>query len=81
MIINHYATPEEVARAVAKEAFVRPSERGWAHIAVSGGSTPRLLFELLAQEPLRSAVRWDKVHLYWVDERCVPPPTPRATTA
>lgn len=78
MIVNHYSTPEEVARAVAKEAFVRPSERGWAHIAVSGGSTPRLLFELLAQEPLRSAVKWEKVHLYWVDERCVPPTDPES---
>lgn len=62
----------------SQEAFVRPSERGWAHIAVSGGSTPRLLFELLAEEPLRSAVRWDKVHLYWVDERCVPPTDPES---
>ena len=73
MIYRHYATPEAVARAVAEEAFVRPSREGWVHIAVSGGSTPRLLFELLASEPLASSVQWDRVHLYWVDERCVPP--------
>ena len=76
MIPYIYATPEEVARAVAEEAFVRPSQEGWVHIALSGGSTPRLLFSLLAEEPLRSAVRWDRIHLYWVDERCVPPTAP-----
>ena len=37
--------------------------------AVSGGSTPKLLFDQLAA----SAFRWDRVHLFWVDERCVPP--------
>ena len=33
MIYRHYATPEAVARAVAEEAFVRPSREGWVHIA------------------------------------------------
>jgi 6-phosphogluconolactonase len=37
--------------------------------AVSGGSTPKLLFDTLAA----SGLRWDRVHLFWVDERCVPP--------
>ena len=78
MIYRHYSTPEAVARAVAEEAFVRPSREGWVHIAVSGGSTPRLLFELLASEPLASSVQWDRVHLYWVDERCVPPTDPES---
>lgn len=45
---------------------------GEASLAVSGGSTPRLLFEQLA------ALRfdWSRVHLFWVDERCVPPGDP-----
>lgn len=41
----------------------------FATLAVSGGSTPKLLFQQLTA----SAMRWDKVHLFWVDERCVPP--------
>ena len=43
-----------------------------ASFAVSGGSTPRLLFEKLV------ALRfdWSRVHLFWVDERCVPPSDP-----
>jgi 6-phosphogluconolactonase len=38
-------------------------------IAISGGSTPRLLFSALA----RSSFDWRNVHFFWVDERCVPP--------
>jgi 6-phosphogluconolactonase len=43
-----------------------------ATLAVSGGTTPRLLFQKLA------ALRfdWSRVHLFWVDERCVPPADP-----
>lgn len=41
----------------------------FATLAVSGGSTPKLLFQQLTA----SRFRWDKVHLFWVDERCVPP--------
>jgi 6-phosphogluconolactonase len=40
-----------------------------ATLAVSGGTTPKLLFQKLAAAPFR----WDRVHLFWVDERCVPP--------
>lgn len=43
-----------------------------ASFAVSGGSTPRLLFEKLVT--LR--FDWSRVHLFWVDERCVPPSDP-----
>jgi len=42
-------------------------------IAVSGGSTPKALFRLLAEEEYSSAIPWETIHLYWVDERCVPP--------
>ena len=76
MILHHASTPHAVALAVAERAFVAPSQAGWVHIALSGGSTPKLLFELLAQEPLRSQVNWQRVQLYWVDERCVPPTDP-----
>src|SRR5271157_1113852 len=40
--------------------------------AVSGGSTPRFLFQQLA----KSHFGWNHVHLFWVDERCVPPTDP-----
>ncbi len=42
------------------------------HIALSGGSTPKIVFDELASRHL-SKNEWRKVHLYWGDERCVPP--------
>jgi 6-phosphogluconolactonase len=44
----------------------------FATFAISGGSSPRLLFQKLAAMKFR----WDHVHLFWVDERCVPPGDP-----
>jgi 6-phosphogluconolactonase len=43
--------------------------KGRATFAISGGSTPRLLFSRLAA----SGFDWSNVHIFWVDERCVPP--------
>ncbi len=66
-------TPEEAADACA--SFVAESldktlqSQPHATIAISGGSTPRLLFSALAT----ADVQWSKVHFFWVDERCVPP--------
>ena len=40
-----------------------------ATLAISGGSTPKLLFADMA----RTAFDWSRVHIFWVDERCVPP--------
>jgi 6-phosphogluconolactonase len=44
-------------------------ERGSASIALSGGSSPLDAYRCLAQQP----IDWGKVHIYWVDERAVPP--------
>jgi 6-phosphogluconolactonase len=41
-------------------------------IALSGGSTPKRLFQLLADTPLREAMPWDRTHLFWGDDRFVP---------
>ena len=41
-------------------------------LSLSGGSTPRLLYELLATPEFRDRVPWERVHLFWGDERCVP---------
>ena len=42
------------------------------NIAVSGGNTPALMFDLWANEYVKSTP-WDRMRIYWVDERCVPP--------
>jgi len=74
-----------VARAAA-ERFVAlardaAAARGRFTVALSGGSTPRALFQLLAGEPFRSSVPWDRVELFWGDERCVPPSHPDSNYA
>ena len=52
--------------------------RGKARIAISGGNTPKPAFALLADPsaPYREQIPWDKLEIYWVDERCVPPDHP-----
>jgi len=49
--------------------------RGRARIAISGGTTPKATFQLLADpnQPWRSRMPWSDLDLYWVDERCVRP--------
>jgi 6-phosphogluconolactonase len=46
------------------------------NIAVSGGSTPQLFFDTLAES--YSRLPWEKIHIFWVDERCVPPADPES---
>ncbi len=43
------------------------------YVALSGGSTPKALFQLLSTPPLSEGIDWSKVHLFWSDERSVPP--------
>jgi 6-phosphogluconolactonase len=71
--------PAALARHAAQYFLEMANEavagRGRARIAISGGSTPRATFQLLADssEPWRSRMPWDSLDLFWVDERCVPP--------
>lgn len=51
-------------------------ERGRFTVALSGGSTPRGLYTLLATPEYRERIPWPRVHLFWGDERCVPPDHP-----
>jgi len=73
--------PTAIARAAA-DLFVEHARagiaaRGCFRVALSGGSTPRTLYSMLATEAaLREAVAWDAVHFYWGDERHVPPDHP-----
>lgn len=73
-------TPAEVAAAAAQIFTTTVLEavkaRGTARVAISGGTTPKAMFALLAAEPFASQIPWDKLDLFWVDERCVPPDHP-----
>lgn len=72
---------EMLSRAAA-EFFVRQANlavkaRGRFSVALSGGQTPSRTYELLAQPDYRDRVAWTRVHVFWGDERCVPPEDPR----
>ncbi len=49
---------------------------GAFYVALSGGSTPKALFEHLSHPPYKDQIDWNKVHLFWSDERSVPPTDP-----
>ncbi len=74
-----YADAQAAADACAHKiaALIEEALAGQelATLAVSGGTTPRLMFERLAAAP----VGWNRVHLFWVDERLFPPPMRPAT--
>lgn len=68
---------EDVARATA-ERFIEIAHAGCeAHgrfsVALAGGSTPKRAYQLLASDDYRERVAWDHVHIFFGDERCVPP--------
>ena len=56
--------------AAAHEAI---EARGMFYTAISGGHTPARFFRLLANTPEAKSLPWDQIHIFWVDERYVPP--------
>ena len=78
MSVRWHALPDATAAAEACAHHVTNlleevlSGQEFVTFAVSGGSTPKVLFQKLAT----AKIRWDHVHLFWVDERMVPPTDP-----
>jgi 6-phosphogluconolactonase len=77
--IRTLATPQELFAAAAEEvvqsANEAVAERGRFTITLSGGSTPRSLYTLLATNA-RTSLPWDRTFFFWGDERHVPPSDP-----
>jgi len=77
MIVEKLETPWNLARAAARHFVAHSLEavaiRGLFTVALSGGSTPRSLYEVLAdpEEPFRELVPWPNIHFFWSDERHV----------
>jgi 6-phosphogluconolactonase len=67
-------THEAALRIVAAAAAVK----GIFSLVLSGGNTPKALYELLASPPYRSQIDWSKIEIYFGDERCVPPTDPES---
>ena len=67
------ADAEALARHVAGWlSDLANAATGRFSIALSGGSTPKRLYEILAEDSFRARFPWDRVHLFWGDERHVP---------
>jgi 6-phosphogluconolactonase len=75
---DSHATAAALAESFAARAQAAVRERGRFTVALTGGSGPTEAYALLAAEPYRSRIPWDGVHLFWGDERCVPPAHPRS---
>lgn len=71
---NSAAASQACGNHILKAMTEAVEKRGRAHIGVSGGSSPKPMFELFAG----SGFAWDKVDIYWVDERCVPIDDPQS---
>jgi len=72
------AVARAAARLFVEWAWQFIAREGAFCVALSGGSTPRELYRLLATDEFRTQVDWAKVHLFWGDERAVPPDHPES---
>ena len=73
MIKTIFADPKELARGAAEFFVAQLPET----VALSGGSTPKLMFQILAQQ-FRDDVPWESIQFFWSDERHVPPDHPES---
>lgn len=72
---NPELAANHVAELLACDAAAARQKGESLHVCLSGGSTPKLLFSLLARDYAQS-LPWEMVHFWWGDERCVPPDDP-----
>src|ERR1700754_1712751 len=76
MELQVYKDAQELSQAAAKWIAGLIAEtikvRDRFTIALSGGSTPKLLHKILAAPPYKQQIDWSKLHVFWGDERAVP---------
>ncbi|SIO92558.1 6-phosphogluconolactonase [Vibrio spartinae] len=74
-MINHkiFQTADEVVHSLADDLKTYSEQGRPVHISLSGGSTPKMLFKLLASAPYATSIQWHNLHFWWGDERCVAP--------
>ncbi|WP_372931995.1 6-phosphogluconolactonase [Mariniphaga sediminis] len=72
--VKIFPTPKKVCKAVAHEIqkLTHGSSQSRFDIALSGGKTPKKLFEILVKK-YKDSIPWERIHFWWGDERCVSP--------
>ncbi|MDO9949578.1 6-phosphogluconolactonase [Glaesserella parasuis] len=73
-----FPTAQSAVEKIAQEFVLYSQLNRPVHISLSGGSTPKLLFKTLAQEPYKSQIQWQNLHFWWGDDRMVPPQDPES---
>lgn len=77
MYVNIYKDADELSSAaaewIADQIEKKLSKKEIFTLALSGGETPKKLFQKLAAEPYKEKIDWNKIHIFWGDERVVPP--------
>ncbi len=69
---------EQAADHILQAAEEAVRQRGCFNLALAGGNTPRMLYRRLAEPDLASRFPWAQTHVFWGDERCVPPDHPES---
>jgi 6-phosphogluconolactonase len=72
------ALADAAAQLFVQTAATAVKAKGSFFVALSGGSTPRTLYSLLAQPPYHDQVNWSRAHIFFGDERCVSPTDPES---
>lgn len=72
MKTKKYKNKQEVAEKFSSYFANLVKDYGTFHVALSGGSTPKLIFDVLADQ-YGETIDWSQIHFYWGDERCVSP--------
>jgi 6-phosphogluconolactonase len=75
---NIHSLSQAAAGLFSQLARQAVQDHGKFSVALSGGHTPCHTYELLASEAFYSRIPWAQVHVFWGDERCVPPDDPRS---
>ena len=71
-MIRIFKDTKELSLEFCDELMKISSQKEKYFIALSGGSTPKIIFQTLS-EHFKEKIHWYKIHLFWSDERCVPP--------
>ena len=76
MSVKIYGSVDELITMIADDLIEKINnaiaQNGECSVVLSGGNSPRRLYELLASYPYRTATDWDRIYFFFGDERCVP---------
>jgi 6-phosphogluconolactonase len=76
-MINIFNSKSELAQTFCEKLIQLSSGKEKLYIALSGGSTPKIIFQSLSKD-FNERIDWKKIHLFWGDERCVLPESPES---